>query len=757
MTTDSSLGRWYSVPGLLALVLVCAGAVGMEAASPKASPLRSAEQTPLAPSDTQHIALEEGWNLISSRLVPDAPSMEAVFAPIADAVKVVRGPSGAVYKPGDGTNTIGDWEVQAGYEVYVTSSQTLVIEGRPATGNESGISLQKGWNTISYLPSAAYSPTQALVSVGDTLAMLKDGTGNVSIPNEDIDQFGVMRPGDGFKVYASANSKLVYPDVNTRTYAEQCLAKPGVVLPSNFGEFAPDTPNDSLQRVENAASLNAAIASAPSPGTVCLPQGEYYLFPTSYSGRSTHNIEVLRDSITIWGTGDNQDGNGTGLHTRGSYLVNENNEVIRGNGLAIEGSDTEVFQDYTLRDFEIDGESGYTGETAWPADPADGSGFDLSHKGVKITSGSGGTTGTAMRNILIEGIWLHGYQGEITHAPGWSGSHITNLTLRNSMIGDANGGSMNFQGDQLTIENNTFRNTQGWGEIFSWGWSIDIIGNKFKNQHIKTNGYSIHGHDINKKDSLTVKNNTFQNCNTDGGGGRSIAFTGGFTGPGIIKNNTFLDCQLAVFQYIGNPDDPTDLGQTPWNENITIKENTIKSDNIDRSIFVFGNYNRNVVVMENTFQPRNASSATGDGAVNYCCGTTLKDFTISDNIFKNLSSESHDGGGGGDTPLFDGTNTYTDVGWNIHQPDVGGTYNIEGARLEPRISGNATGEMYLPTGDRFADGHTVTLKKRKPYGTPQFSTTNPSVSVPEDTSLAEVGQELRFQYDEAAEKWQLVE
>jgi hypothetical protein len=732
----------------------------MEAASPKASPLRSAEQTPLAPADTQHIALEEGWNLISSRLVPDDPSMEAVFAPIADAVKVVRGPSGAVYKPSDGTNTIGDWEVQAGYEVYVTSSQTLVIEGRPATGNESGISLQKGWNTISYLPSAAYSPTQALVSVGDTLAMLKDGTGNVSIPDEDIDQFGVMRPGDGFKVYASANSKLVYPDVNTRTYAEQCLAKPGVVLPSNFGEFAPDTPNDSLQRVENAASLNAAIASAPSPGTVCLPEGEYYLFPTSYgpNAQNANNIEIYRDSITIWGAGNNQNGNGTGLHTRGSYHVNNDGDVVRGNGLHIDGSDSEVFQDYTLRDFELNGESGHTGNYGWPADPSDGDGFDLTHKGVKITSGTGGTTGTAMKNILIENIWLHGYQGEITHAPGWSGDHLTDFTLKNSVVGDANGGSMNFQGDQLTIKNNIFRNTQGFGELFSWGWSAEITGNTFKDQHA-SDGYSIHGHDVTTSNPVTLENNTFQNCNVGGDGGVALAFTGGFTGPGNIKNNTFIDCNLAKFQYIPNPDDPTENGQTPWNESITIQDNTVESNTVDGIIQIQGSSHRNVNITGNTFQPETVDQASGRGVVDYCCGPTLKNFTVMGNAFENVASESHNGGGGGggDVPKFTGDNTYVNVGWNVDQPDAGGTYNIEGARLEPRVAGNQTAEMSMPTGAGHADGHVVTLKKIHPYGTPQFSTDNPSVSVPQDTSLSEIGQELTFEYNEAEDQWELIE
>jgi hypothetical protein len=727
----------------------------MEAVSPNALPLRSAEQTPLAPADTQHIALEEGWNLISSRLVPDNPSMESVFAPIADAVEVVRGPSGAVYKPGDGTNTIGDWDVQKGYEVYMSSSQTLVIEGRPATGNESGISLQKGWNTISYLPSAAYSPTQALVSVGDTLAMLKDGTGNVSIPDEDIDQFGVMRPGDGFKVYASANSKLVYPDVNTRTYAEQCLAESGVVLPSNFGEFAPDTPNDSLQRVENAATLNAAIANAPSPGTVCLPEGEYYLFPTSYNGRSTDNIEVLRDSITIWGAGDNQDGNGTGLHTRGSYHVNDNNEVIRGNGLAIKGSDTEIFQDYTLRSFEIDGESGHTGNYSWPADPADGSGFDLSHKGIKIRSGTAGT-GTAMRNILIEDIWLHGYQGEITHAPGFSGDHVTNLTLRNSIVGDANGGSMNFQGDSLTVKNNLFRNTQGFGELFSWGWSVDIIGNTFKDQHGSNNGYSMHGEDVTVPNPTTIRDNTFKNCDIDGSGGRALAFTGGLTGPTVIENNNFIDCELAKLQYIPNPDDPTDKGQTPWNENLTIKYNTVNSDDINGAITISGRAHRNVSITRNTFKPKDSTTASG-APIDYCCGPTLEDFTITNNTFKDIEVTHNYGGGGGDKPLFDGTNDYINVGLNFQQPDPGGTYLITGELLELRVAGNATSEMYMSTTAGYADGHTVTLKKLKPFGTPRFSTTNSSVTVPQDTSLTEVGQELTFQYDEAAGKWKLIE
>jgi len=763
MTSDSSLERWHSLPGLLALVLVCAGAVGMEAVSPNASSLRSAEQTTLAPADTQHIALEEGWNLISSRLVPDAPSMEAVFAPIADAVEVVRSPSGAVYKPSDGTNTIGDWDVQKGYEVYVTSPQTLVIEGSPPVPSESAISLEEGWNTVSYLPSTTQSPTEALASIDGSIGIVKNETGDTFIPGEGITRLEALAPGEGYKVHATANTNLKYPlDEETLfTYDPQCESQPDAHLVHTFGTLTEGRQvEDSLAIRENTAAINTALSEVGQDGggTVCLPKGIYQvrphpdlLFDPDATNQDYPSIIVDHSNLTLWGAGRNDDGNGTGIYSNGD-TTDVAGSLRRGTGLRIghpNSSHTPTRENIVLRDFELNGQGALPGDsTAWTGckDWRSREGrincWDITHKGINVSNGH------YVDDVRIENVAVRSFKGELLYQ---GGNRLGFIELENIISEDTNAQGVNIVADSLRIEDSYIGLSNQWYELESrWGSSAYVTGTT----HDKVAaGFSVV---FAQGDGSTVdyvfENNHFTGCNFQKDkSGQAFGFAEGVAGPIRVKNNTFDDCGLFT----------TIIGGT---SGITPRNLIFEGNNIENLVDAPGfnpTHSIDFDIQNNTFEWRE-----GDEGPPWGYGWASYTGHIKDNTFYETSKRVSQGGDGPSMRPLMKQNSYPGFfdadgnwsGWDCDRISKGDQVDQTIRPNQEECGVRSPGEdadqieMYITTGG-YTDGQPLTIYNMD--ADPQdfvFKASNTTYNVTENI-IIENNEKIKFVYDAEEKIW----
>jgi hypothetical protein len=170
--------------------------------------------TPPPPEGAQDIALQQGWNLVSTTVTPDDPSMEVLFNGISTDVEVVRDESGAAYNPSDGTNDIGRWDTNEAYAVFNSAAATLSLQGVDIDPASTSLSLQKGWNWVPYLPKSAMPVSEALSSIQDHLVIAKDEDGRLYFPALGIDNLGQMNPGRGYKIYVDQDASLTYPSGN---------------------------------------------------------------------------------------------------------------------------------------------------------------------------------------------------------------------------------------------------------------------------------------------------------------------------------------------------------------------------------------------------------------------------------------------------------------------------------------------------------------------------------------------------------------
>ena len=104
----------------------------------------------------QSISLVDGWSMWSTYISPADGNMESVFTNIVDDLTIVKDEGGNVYWPSFGLNSIGSLEIGSGYQVKMSSANTLVVEG-DLVPYDTQFNLNSGWNMMGYLHQEAYS------------------------------------------------------------------------------------------------------------------------------------------------------------------------------------------------------------------------------------------------------------------------------------------------------------------------------------------------------------------------------------------------------------------------------------------------------------------------------------------------------------------------------------------------------------------------------------------------------------------------
>jgi hypothetical protein len=169
-------------------------------------------------TDIQLINLSQGWNMISSYIAADMPSMEDVFSEINDELVICKSGTGNVYLPEYEINDIGNWNKYEGYQVYMNQAESFIMSGTAAEPENETINLSTGWHIVSYLRKTAMDISTAIESIDDNLIIAKDNLGNVYLPEFEINTIGDMLPGQGYQIYLSSGDALTYPPNSAGKY-----------------------------------------------------------------------------------------------------------------------------------------------------------------------------------------------------------------------------------------------------------------------------------------------------------------------------------------------------------------------------------------------------------------------------------------------------------------------------------------------------------------------------------------------------------
>ena len=156
---------------------------------------------------THSINLSEGWNSLSSYIMPVHNSIIDVFDPIVGSLVIAKTETG-VYFPTGLENTIGEWESQSAYKVKMDAPATLQIIG-VLEANKT-LALSAGWNLI---PVICDYPMDAASILGTLdLELVKDVAGKgVYWPDLNINTLGNLEPGKAYYILLNTGGSITFP------------------------------------------------------------------------------------------------------------------------------------------------------------------------------------------------------------------------------------------------------------------------------------------------------------------------------------------------------------------------------------------------------------------------------------------------------------------------------------------------------------------------------------------------------------------
>ena len=158
--------------------------------------------------DSQLVSLSEGWSLFSTYIEPQYMSMDSVFQTIIDQIIIVKSNTGQAFLPLWGMDlAMVNGE---GYQSKLTNETELYIQGTQLEPELNPINLNAGWNIIAYLREEPADCIMVFDEIVSQIIIVKDGFGNVYLPEWGFNNINEMTAGQGYQVKTLNANTLSY-------------------------------------------------------------------------------------------------------------------------------------------------------------------------------------------------------------------------------------------------------------------------------------------------------------------------------------------------------------------------------------------------------------------------------------------------------------------------------------------------------------------------------------------------------------------
>jgi len=155
----------------------------------------------------QDIFLYAGWAGISSYLVPVDSSVEEMLAPVINELIILQNQI-EMYWPGQGINTIGNWDSHSGYKIKMSGDIQLTITGIPELNTT--LNLFAGWNLIPVISQC--NTDVADLFNGSSIVVVKEiGGTQIYWPYFGINSLQQLLPGKAYMVLMDTDDDITFP------------------------------------------------------------------------------------------------------------------------------------------------------------------------------------------------------------------------------------------------------------------------------------------------------------------------------------------------------------------------------------------------------------------------------------------------------------------------------------------------------------------------------------------------------------------
>ena len=178
-------------------------------------------------TEIQEYLFSEGYQFVSSRIIPENPDMLDVLENILNEnLDFIRNSSGNMLRKIGPVwvNGIGDWITTEGYLFKMNGPDNLTISGL-SINPQTPINLSTGYQMISFLPDEQQNTSVVFENILENLDFVRNTSGNMfrKIGSVWVNGIGNMQPGEGYLVKMKTNDILFYPEEVKNLFANQKL------------------------------------------------------------------------------------------------------------------------------------------------------------------------------------------------------------------------------------------------------------------------------------------------------------------------------------------------------------------------------------------------------------------------------------------------------------------------------------------------------------------------------------------------------
>ncbi|MCX8054538.1 MAG: T9SS type A sorting domain-containing protein, partial [Ignavibacteria bacterium] len=158
---------------------------------------------------THTIPLNNGWNMISSYVLPDSSNISYLLAPLNQNLQIMRNMFGLVYSP-QVVNTLNQWSRFHSYQIRVAGQTSLPIYGVRLYPQALPLFLTTNWYWMPYPRTSSMQLTTAMSSVLNKILQVKTITGQVYHP-PFFNTLQTLEPGKGYMIKMTQGARFVFP------------------------------------------------------------------------------------------------------------------------------------------------------------------------------------------------------------------------------------------------------------------------------------------------------------------------------------------------------------------------------------------------------------------------------------------------------------------------------------------------------------------------------------------------------------------
>jgi hypothetical protein len=152
----------------------------------------------IPPTQQQELILQEGWNGISSYLIPNITDIEQLTAAIQEELVIIQNLTTS-YMPDGNLNTLEYWEFTSGYQIKVNEGVSFLLSGTEL--QEKTISLQQGWNLMPVLSDQPVDILELFGTMIQEVIIIKEATGTgVYWPSMNISGLNELETGNTYLI-----------------------------------------------------------------------------------------------------------------------------------------------------------------------------------------------------------------------------------------------------------------------------------------------------------------------------------------------------------------------------------------------------------------------------------------------------------------------------------------------------------------------------------------------------------------------------